>query len=63
MVPNAYRTRENRNLATVASTEGRIFWFAILESVLMIAMAGVQVYFVQSYFSRGGISSSKQRMI
>jgi hypothetical protein len=59
------RTRENRNMATVTSTESRIFWFAVLESCLMVAMAGVQVYFVQSFFSKGSGSSSSmhKRMI
>lgn len=51
------RTRENRNFATVASTESRIFWFASLESCAIVAMAWLQVYAVQSFFSvkRGGV--------
>ncbi|OAD01580.1 hypothetical protein MUCCIDRAFT_146649 [Mucor lusitanicus CBS 277.49] len=51
------RTRENRNFATVTSTESRIFWFASLESCAIVAMACVQVYVVKRFFSvkRGGV--------
>ena len=37
------RTRENRNFETVESTEGRMFWFAVLESMLIVGMAVLQV--------------------
>ncbi|CAO3651840.1 unnamed protein product [Mucor hiemalis] len=52
-----FRTRENRNSATVASTESRIFWFAFMESVAIIAMACLQVFVIKSFFStkRGGV--------
>jgi hypothetical protein len=52
-----FRTRENRNFATVASTQGRIFWFAFLESVAIIAMAALQVFVVKNFFNvkRGGV--------
>ncbi|KAI9275822.1 emp24/gp25L/p24 family/GOLD-domain-containing protein [Phascolomyces articulosus] len=52
-----FRTRENRNSSTVISTESRIFWFALLESVAIIVMAGLQVFVVRNFFSvkKGGV--------
>jgi hypothetical protein len=52
-----FRTRENRNSATVFSTESRIFWFASLESLAIISMACLQVFVIKSFFStkRGGV--------
>lgn len=38
-----FRTRENRNFATVESTESRIFWFSVLEVILIVSMAALQV--------------------
>ncbi|KAI1000849.1 hypothetical protein K3495_g7351 [Podosphaera aphanis] len=45
-----FRTRENRNFSTVRSTERRIFNFSIIESLLMISMAGLQVFVVRFFF-------------
>lgn len=45
-----FRTRENRNFSTVRSTEARIFHFSIVESGLMVAMAGLQVFVVRFFF-------------
>ncbi|KAL9585135.1 MAG: hypothetical protein Q9212_001701 [Teloschistes hypoglaucus] len=45
-----FRTRENRNMSTVKSTESRIFNFSVAESALMIAMAGLQVFIVRYFF-------------
>ena len=45
-----FRTRENRNFSTVRSTEKRIFNFSIMESALMVAMAGLQVFIVRFFF-------------
>ncbi|CAO3582241.1 unnamed protein product [Absidia cylindrospora] len=52
-----FRTRENRNSSTVASTEDRIFWFASLESIAIIAMAALQVFVVRNFFNvkKGGV--------
>ncbi|KAI9317764.1 emp24/gp25L/p24 family/GOLD-domain-containing protein [Dichotomocladium elegans] len=52
-----FRTRENRNSATVYSTESRIFWFSLLESAAIIVMAGLQVIVVRSFFNvkKGGV--------
>ncbi|KAF1986496.1 erp2,4 [Aulographum hederae CBS 113979] len=45
-----FRTRENRNFSTVRSTERRIFNFSVMESLLMITMAGLQVFIVRFFF-------------
>src|ERR1700712_4180571 len=45
-----FRTRENRNFSTVRSTERRIFNFSVIESVMMITMAGLQVFVVRFFF-------------
>lgn len=52
-----FRSRENRNSATVASTDSRIFWFAILESVGIITMAALQVFVIKNFFNvkRGSV--------
>ncbi|PVU88168.1 hypothetical protein BB561_005988 [Smittium simulii] len=46
-----FRSRENRNFATVQSTETRILWFAVLESACVIFVAILQVYSIQSLFT------------
>ena len=46
-----FHTRENRNFATVESTEARIFWFAIVDVFLIMGMAGLQVFMVRTFFS------------
>ncbi|KAI8969955.1 emp24/gp25L/p24 family/GOLD-domain-containing protein [Mycotypha africana] len=52
-----FRTRENRNAATVNSTESRIFWFALLESAAIVTMACLQVFVIKNFFTvkRGGV--------
>ena len=45
-----YKTRNNRNQATVRSTESRIYYFSILEVLLMVGMAGLQITIVQLFF-------------
>jgi hypothetical protein len=45
-----FRTRENRNFSTVRSTERRIFNFSVIESLLMVSMAGLQVFIVRFFF-------------
>ncbi|KAI9654801.1 MAG: hypothetical protein M1821_005795 [Bathelium mastoideum] len=45
-----FRTRENRNFSTVRSTEKRIFNFSIIESLMMVTMAGLQVFIVRFFF-------------
>ncbi|KAI8988676.1 emp24/gp25L/p24 family/GOLD-domain-containing protein [Pilobolus umbonatus] len=52
-----FRTRENRNAATVASTEDRILWFSFLESVAIVVMACLQVIVIKNFFKtkKGGV--------
>jgi hypothetical protein len=45
-----FRTRENRNFSTVRSTERRIFNFSVIESLMIISMAGLQVFIVRFFF-------------
>ncbi|KAE8449630.1 hypothetical protein EG329_007960 [Mollisiaceae sp. DMI_Dod_QoI] len=45
-----FRTRENRNFSTVRSTERRIFNFSVIESLMMVCMAGLQVFIVRFFF-------------
>ncbi|OAX79375.1 hypothetical protein ACJ72_06305 [Emergomyces africanus] len=45
-----FRTRENRNFSTVRSTEQRIFNFSVIEGLMMMTMAGLQVFIVRFFF-------------
>lgn len=45
-----FRTRENRNFSTVQSTEKRIFNFSLIEVIMMVGMAGIQVLVVRFFF-------------
>lgn len=45
-----YKTRNNRNQATVRSTESRIYYLSILEVLLMVGMAVLQITIVQLFF-------------
>ncbi|KAI3647872.1 hypothetical protein MP228_008093 [Amoeboaphelidium protococcarum] len=44
------RTRENRNMETVDSTESRIFYFSVFESLLIVGMSCLQVFVVRMFF-------------
>lgn len=48
-----FRTRENRNFSTVRSTEQRIWNFSLIESLMMVGMAGLQVFVVRMFFQGG----------
>jgi hypothetical protein len=52
-----FRSRENRNSATVISTKSRISWFAWLESIAIVSMAALQVFVIKSFFKskKGGV--------
>jgi hypothetical protein len=39
LTTSSFHTRHHRNYATVLSTQSRIFWFTVLESVVIIGMA------------------------
>merc|ERR1712169_175716 len=45
-----FRTRENRNFATVQSTEGRIVNFSMIQIGLIICMGALQVFVVRFFF-------------
>ncbi|GFZ52369.1 Uncharacterized membrane protein [Saitozyma sp. JCM 24511] len=49
-----FHTRHHRNYSTVLSTQSRIFWFTVLESVIVIAMSLIQIWILKTFFSRGG---------
>ena len=56
-----FRTRENRNFSTVRSTERRIFNLSIVEGVMMVTMAALQVFIVRFFFQgarKGGLLMS-----
>jgi len=46
-----FRTRQNRNHYTVISTEKKVFWFALLESILIVTMSVLQVVFIRRFFT------------
>lgn len=56
-----FRTRENRNFSTVRSTERRIWNFSIIEGLMMVTMAGLQVFIVRFFFqnTRKGMFSDR----
>ncbi len=45
-----YKTRNNRNQSTVKSTESRIFWFSIIDLMLMAGISAFQVLVVKYFF-------------
>ncbi|KAJ1986298.1 hypothetical protein H4R33_003432 [Dimargaris cristalligena] len=46
-----FRTRENRNKSTVQSTQERVFYFAVMESVAIFAVAALQVFAIRTLFN------------
>ncbi|EJF56955.1 emp24/gp25L/p24 family/GOLD-domain-containing protein [Dichomitus squalens] len=49
-----FHTRENRGFDTVKSTQNRMFWNAVFESLAVIGMAVFQVYVLQTFFTKTG---------
>ncbi|KAI0808071.1 emp24/gp25L/p24 family/GOLD-domain-containing protein [Fomes fomentarius] len=49
-----FHTRENRGFDTVKSTQNRLFWYAALESLGVVGMAVLQVYVLQTFFTKTG---------
>lgn len=45
------KAREVRNLRTVVGTEMRIFYFSILDGLLVVGMAIMQVYILRTFFT------------
>lgn len=50
-----FRTRENRSISTVKDLESRLFWVALMSSIVIIGMAIGQVYVIQTFFTKGSI--------
>ncbi|KAF9268175.1 hypothetical protein L218DRAFT_892986 [Marasmius fiardii PR-910] len=49
-----FHTRENRGFSIVKSTQSRLFWYAVVESITIVGMAVFQVYVLQTFFTRTG---------
>ncbi|KZT35977.1 hypothetical protein SISSUDRAFT_968928, partial [Sistotremastrum suecicum HHB10207 ss-3] len=49
-----FHTRENRGFSIVKSTQIKILWFGVLESLAIVGMAIGQVYILQTFFTRTG---------
>ncbi|KAJ7186728.1 emp24/gp25L/p24 family/GOLD-domain-containing protein [Mycena filopes] len=49
-----FHTRENRGFSIVKSTQNRLFWYAVLESMGIVGMAVFQVYVLQTFFTKTG---------
>jgi len=49
-----HHTQENRGFSIVKSIQSRLFWYAVLESIGVIAMAILQVYILQTFFTKTG---------
>ncbi|KAI3612332.1 endosomal cargo receptor [Moniliophthora roreri] len=49
-----FHTRENRGFSIVKSTQNRLFWYAVFESIAIVGMAVFQVYVLQTFFTRTG---------
>ncbi|OSX62845.1 hypothetical protein POSPLADRAFT_1141787 [Postia placenta MAD-698-R-SB12] len=49
-----FHTRENRGFDIVKSTQNRLFWYAVFECAGVIGMAFLQVYILQTFFTKTG---------
>ncbi|KAF8530129.1 emp24/gp25L/p24 family/GOLD-domain-containing protein [Hysterangium stoloniferum] len=49
-----FHTRERRGFSIVESTQSRLFWYGVLETLVIIGMAVFQVYVLQTFFTRTG---------
>jgi len=49
-----HHTQENRGFSIVTSIQGRLFWYAVLESIGVVVMAILQVYILQTFFTKTG---------
>ncbi|KAH9846024.1 emp24/gp25L/p24 family/GOLD-domain-containing protein [Lenzites betulinus] len=49
-----FHTRENRGFDLVKSTKNSMFWYTLLESLAVIGMAVLQVYILQTFFTKTG---------
>ncbi|KAL4264236.1 EMP24/GP25L family protein [Pleurotus pulmonarius] len=49
-----YHTRENRGFSVVKSTINRLFWYTVIESLAVVGMSILQVYVLQTFFTKTG---------
>ncbi|KAI0028020.1 emp24/gp25L/p24 family/GOLD-domain-containing protein [Vararia minispora EC-137] len=49
-----FHTRENRGFSIVKGTQNSLFWYAVLETGAVIGMAVLQVYILQTFFTKTG---------
>ncbi|KAH9475369.1 putative membrane protein C17A5.08 [Psilocybe cubensis] len=49
-----HHTQENRGFSIVKSTQNRLFWYAVIESIAVVGMAALQVYILQTFFTKTG---------
>ncbi|KAG0707263.1 emp24/gp25L/p24 family/GOLD-domain-containing protein [Suillus ampliporus] len=49
-----FHTRENRGFSLVKSTQNRLFWYMVLEGLGIVGMAVLQVYILQTFFTKTG---------
>ncbi|VDB91729.1 unnamed protein product [Peniophora sp. CBMAI 1063] len=49
-----FHTRENRGFSAVKGTQNSLFWYAVLETGAVIGMAVLQVYILQTFFTKTG---------
>ncbi|KAN0078245.1 emp24/gp25L/p24 family/GOLD domain containing protein [Tylopilus felleus] len=49
-----FHTRETRGFSLVKSTQNRLFWYAVCESLAVVGMAILQVYVLQTFFTKTG---------
>jgi hypothetical protein len=52
-----FRSRENRNMDTVITTEARMAWGAVVSALLVVAMGTIQVYIIRNLFVNKNKSS------
>ncbi|KAL4072005.1 emp24/gp25L/p24 family/GOLD-domain-containing protein [Scleroderma yunnanense] len=49
-----FHTRETRGFSLVKNTQSRLFWYAVCESIGVVGMAILQVYILQTFFTKTG---------
>ncbi|KAF8993584.1 hypothetical protein BDZ89DRAFT_972731 [Hymenopellis radicata] len=49
-----FHTKERRGFDVVQSTQNKLFWYAVLETIGVIGMAMFQVYVLQTFFTKTG---------
>ncbi|KAJ3547744.1 hypothetical protein NMY22_g1533 [Coprinellus aureogranulatus] len=49
-----HHTQERRGFSIVKSTQNRLFWYAVIESLAIVGMAVFQVYVLQTFFTKTG---------